>query len=145
MNSSTSSLDVICRGARYGDGILRADGDALGAAHLLAETGNAEAAFFAHLLAFDLDDGGVDEDELILRALAVRDIDDGDLPGKADLRRGQADALGRVHRLEHVRQELIEVRRIELGHGFRFELEHRIAEFDYRVNHISIQERITSN
>jgi hypothetical protein len=63
-------------------GILRADGDALGAAHLLAETGNAEAALLAHLLAFDFDDGGVDEDELVLRALAVRDIDDGDLRGK---------------------------------------------------------------
>ena len=118
-------------------GILRADGDAFGAPHLLAETGNAQAALFAHLLAFDLDDGGVDQDQLVFRPFAVRDIDDGNLPRKADLRRGQAHALGRVHRLEHIRQELIEIRRIELGHGFRFAFEHGIAEFDYRVDHIS--------
>ena len=42
-------------------GVLRADGDAAGAAHLFAEAGNAEAAFFAFLLALHLDDARIDE------------------------------------------------------------------------------------
>ena len=37
-------------------GVLRADGHALGAPHLLAEAGDAQAAFFAFLLAFDVHD-----------------------------------------------------------------------------------------
>ena len=38
-------------------GVLRADGHRAPAPHLLAEARNAEAALFAFLLAFDLDDG----------------------------------------------------------------------------------------
>ena len=34
----------------------------------------------------------------------------------ADLRRRQAHALGGVHRFEHVLEELVQLRRVELGH-----------------------------
>ena len=62
--------------------VLRAHGDALGAPHLLAEAGNAEAAFLALLLAFHLDDLRVDEDQLRRRVLAVGRIDHRDLPAE---------------------------------------------------------------
>ena len=37
------------------------------------------------------------------------------LRADADLRRRQPDALGRVHRLEHIFDQLVQLRRIELG------------------------------
>ena len=46
-------------------GILRNHGGALGALHLLAETGNAETTLLPHLLAFDMQDLGVDEDQFL--------------------------------------------------------------------------------
>ena len=53
----------------------------------------------------------------------------------ADLRRGQAHALGGVHRFEHVLEELVQFRRIEFGHVVGFALQHRVAEFHNRINH----------
>ena len=48
--------------------------------------------------------------------LAARNIDHGKALADADVRSRQAHALGHVHGLEHVRQELVQFRRVELGH-----------------------------
>src|SRR3954453_14639103 len=109
-------------------GVLRADSHPLPAANLLAETWNAQATLLADLLAFHVKDFWIDQDELVVRVLAVRDVDDGNFPGHADLRRRQTDAFGRVHRLKHVREELVEARSIELADVIRFALEHGIAK-----------------
>src|SRR5690242_8427587 len=65
--------------------VLCANCDALGAPHLLAESRDTQAAFFADLLALGLDDLGVDQHQLVFRTLAVGDVDHGDLAGEADL------------------------------------------------------------
>src|ERR1051326_7611833 len=115
-------------------GVLGAYGDAFAPAHLFAEAGYAEAAFLAILFALHVDDGGIDENEFLFRALAVGTVDDGDLAAEADLRGGQADTLGGVHRLEHVFEELVEFGIIELLDLVGFALQHRVAEFDYGVD-----------
>ena len=50
-------------------GVLGADGDDLAAGDFLAEAGDAQAAFFALLLAFDADDFRIDEDDLLRTGL----------------------------------------------------------------------------
>jgi hypothetical protein len=75
-------------------------------AHLLAESGNAQATLFAFLLAFHAQDLRIDEHDLVRRILRVGNVDDGDLAGEADLRRGQPHPFGGVHGFEHVFEEL---------------------------------------
>src|SRR5437016_4183203 len=58
---------------------------------------NRQAPFFALDRALAFDDLGIDEHDRLLV-----DVDDGKPLEPSDLRRGQADALGRGHSLEHV-------------------------------------------
>src|ERR1022692_1472971 len=118
-------------------GVLRAHRYALGTLDLLAERGNAQATFFAFLLAFHAHNFRIDEHQLVRRILGVGYVDDGDLAGEPDLRRRQPDALGGVHGLEHVFQELVELRRAEIGDLLRFTLQHRIAVLHDWINHNS--------
>jgi len=54
---------------------LGADRYGLRTPHLLAESGNAEASFFADLGAFAADDLRIDEHQLLLRVFGHRQID----------------------------------------------------------------------
>src|ERR1700733_9759468 len=82
--------------------ILSAHGDALGASDLFAETRQAEASFFAGLKLFLAYDLGIDQNDLLGRVFRDRKVDNGDALRNANLRSGEAHALGGVHGLEHV-------------------------------------------
>ena len=119
-------------------GVLRPHGDALAAPHLLAKPGNAQAALLALLLAFHVHDLGVDEHELLCRVLAVRDSRSPrsccatPICGAA-----RPTPFGGIHRFEHVLQELVQLRRVELGDVVGLALQHRIAVLHNRINHNS--------
>ena len=70
-----------------------------------------EAAFLAGLFAFGVDDLGVGGDEFYAVAVHYEQA-----KVEADLRGGEPDALGVVHRVEHVRAELGQLD-VELGDG----------------------------
>ena len=63
------------------------------------------------------DDLGIDEHQLLLRVLALAQVDHRYALGHAHLRRGQPDALRGVHGLEHVGHQLAQFG-VELGHRF---------------------------
>src|SRR5579859_7116264 len=90
-------------------GVLGADGDFVGARHILAELGNAEAAFALGVLAFSVDDFGIDQNELGFGIFLEGNVDDGNAASDADLRGGEADTVGGVHGFEHVVEELLQV------------------------------------
>src|ERR1035441_3802965 len=113
--------------------VLGFDFDPCGALHLLANLGQAEATFFFHLLAAGLDDLGVDEHELVCRVFLVADVDDGEALREGDLGCGEADALGNVHTLEHLRDQRTE-RLVEDRHRRARLCEHRVGILDHRVN-----------
>src|ERR1039457_942093 len=94
--------------------VLGADADFGGADHFLADIGEAEAAFVLVLFALLEDDLGIDEHQAVFGDLAHAEIDDRDAPGDVHLRSGQADALGGVGGLEHVRDQLAQLG-VELG------------------------------
>src|SRR4051812_7828318 len=77
-------------------GVLGTHGYPLPPANLLAEARNAQATLLPHLLALDVKDLWINEDELIVRVLAVRNVDDGNLPAHPYLGRRQTDSFGRV-------------------------------------------------
>src|SRR5712692_1522891 len=83
-------------------GILRFYGDELRPDDVAAKAGNGEAAFFFALFAFSMNDFGIGEDDFGFGVLAAGDVNDGDAKGKADLRRGEADALRGIHGGEHI-------------------------------------------
>ncbi len=99
--------------------ILRFHDLPCGAGNGLAETGDAEATFFAGLLSFAEDDFRIDDDDLVGLVFAQADVDDRDLLAEPDLRSGQPDAFGGIHRLEHIGDRLVQFRRIELSDGIR--------------------------
>src|SRR4029077_19068872 len=94
----------------------RANSDALAAGDVLSKAWNAQAAFLALLLAFHMDNFGIDQHDLLSGIFSHRAVDYSDAAGKADLRRGQPDALGCIHRLEHFLDEVVQFGCIELGY-----------------------------
>jgi len=77
--------------------VLGANGDFGGTANILAEVGNAEAAFTLTMAALGVNDFGIDENEFGARILLESNIDDRDAAANADLWRGQADSVRGVH------------------------------------------------
>src|ERR1035441_1499881 len=73
--------------------VPRPYGDAAAPLHLLPESGDTQAAFFALLLAIDLHDRRVDQHHLVFGLLAIGDVNYGDLARNADLRRRQAHSF----------------------------------------------------
>src|SRR5580700_7591854 len=114
--------------------VLRFDGDFGRTRDLVANVRQAEAAFFSVLLAFSMNDFRIDENDFIFRSLLVAEVDDGDAPRDADLGRGQADANGLVHRLEHVRGQRAELV-VELRDLFRGPLQNRVRIGDDFSDH----------
>jgi hypothetical protein len=114
--------------------VLSADGDFLGAGDGLAEVGNAEAAFGLGLLALFVDDFRIGEDELGVGIFFEADVDDGEALGDSDLRGGEADAVGLVHGLEHVGDELFKFA-VEGGDGFGWSFQHEVSVFDDGIDH----------
>src|SRR3982074_1523364 len=117
--------------------ILRAYRHGLRARDLLAKFRNAQAAFGAPLTAFFADDYRIDQDQLGSGLFLESHIHDRDSFRDADLRSGQADAASRVHRLEHVFHEFLEVI-VESGHTGRRFFQDGIAKFHNWINHFGI-------
>jgi hypothetical protein len=61
-------------------------------------------------------------------ALADREVDEHELPGDADLVRGETDPGGGVHRVDHVVDELLD-RLVDLGDRLGGLTEHVVAVF----------------
>lgn len=97
--------------------VLGADRHDLGPRDVLAEVGDAEAAFALRMAAFGVNDFRVDQDKLGVEIFLESYVNDGDATGDADLRSGQTDSVGRVHGLEHIGQERPQ-RIVENRHGF---------------------------
>src|SRR6185437_4182556 len=106
---------------RFPVAILRPDDHAHRALDVSVNVGNRQAAFFAFLLAFGVDDLGIDHDERILV-----DVDHGQAFGASHLRRRETDALGGVHRLEHVVDQALELR-CDLLHRHRLLSQDRLS------------------
>ena len=114
--------------------VLGANGHFVRARYVLAELWNAQAAFVLDVLALGVNDFGIDENELGVGIFFESYIDDGDAPRNADLRGGQADALGGVHGLEHVVDELLQFF-VEGRDFFRGLFEDRIAVLNDGMDH----------
>jgi len=108
--------------------VLRANGYLGGAGHFVVVPRNRETALLGFQFAFAGNDLRVDEHlEIVSR---FGDIDDDDALVDVDLRRRQPDARRRVHRLSHVADELLDIRR-DGRNGRRDLLEPRIGVFEY--------------
>src|SRR5260370_6783797 len=118
---------------RFALGILRFYRDELRADDVAAKAGNGEAALFFALFAFGAYDFGVGEDDLGFGVFSAGDVNDGDANGKADLWRGEADALRSVHGGEHIFGKLFEAG-IEVLYGRCGFFEDGIAVFDDLVD-----------
>src|SRR5271165_4658032 len=103
---------------------------------LFPETGNAQATFFADLRAFFTDDLRIDENELPGLVLSLRSIDNCQTSAKTNLRGGEAESLGCVHRVPHVGDQSEQLRRIELRNWFGDLFEDGVAIFDNLPNHL---------
>ncbi len=68
---------------------------------------------------------------------ADADVDHRDLFTDPDLRRGQTYALGCIHGLPHIGNELIQFFGAEVNDLFRFLFQHRITVFNYLSDHVS--------
>ena len=77
----------------------------------------------------------IDQDDLLRRVLAGGHVDHREPLADADLRRGQADAFRRVHRFEHVLDQLVQFRRVEFRDVLAAFLEHRLPVLHDRINH----------
>jgi len=117
--------------------ILRAHGDLIGAGNVLAKVGDTEASFALLVLALGVDDYGIDDDKPGVRVFFEGYVDDRDAASDADLRRGEADAVRGVHRLEHVIGELFQVI-VENGDCFGRPLKDRVAKFYDWIDHLSL-------
>src|SRR5262245_29659705 len=90
--------------------------DARGTRDGRVEAGHAEAPFFLELHPFALDEFRVDEREQLAAALAQAEIDHRDPERDAHLWGSQPNSRRRVHRLNHVVDELVQVG-VERCHG----------------------------
>src|ERR1017187_2054344 len=89
--------------------VLGANRDFVGTRYVLAKIGDAEASFALGVAALRVNNFGIDEDEFGAGIFLEGNVDDGDTAADADLRGGQSDAMGGVHRLEHVFDELLQL------------------------------------
>ena len=103
------------------------------ARHAAAQTGHRQAAFEGVFLFFgQRPQDRIDEDRLghvrrLRIARIVAHAEDHELQVDADLRRGQAGAVGRMHGVEHVFDQGIEFRRVELENRLGHPQQPRIA------------------
>src|SRR5262249_39953932 len=118
LESEFLAVEVDCR-----------NGDDLRTFDLEIDSGEAQTAFLADDLAFDLNDLGVDADDAVFGLFARADVHHEEFFRERDLRPGQADALGLVHRFEHVADEFGQPA-INIVDLFAFLLQHRVAVFD---------------
>ncbi len=117
--------------------VLRTDLHPGGAAHLLADVRQREAALLFGLRAFGMKHLRIDKHELVFRPLTEADIDDSELFGDADLRGGETDAFSRVHAIEHLLSQLSELG-VELGDGFAFFREDRVGVLEDGVQLVGL-------
>ncbi len=115
--------------------VLRFYGDTASAGDLLAEVGDAEAAFLRGLAAVGEDDLRINEDQLGVGIFFKGDIDDGDSLTDTDLGGGEADAMGLVHGFEHVVDEFLQAF-VEFCDRLGWFLQHWVAKFYDWIDHL---------
>ena len=121
--------------------VERPDGDALSSVDVFAYTREREAAFVECGFAFGSDDLGIDEDAQVARlVLAGGHIHDEKALRNAELRGGQTDARGRVHRLGHVVDQAVKLRIKDLD-VFTGLSEPLIGVEEYGANHQGTSKR----
>ena len=98
------------------------------------EAGQAQAAFLLELHAVADDELRVDHHDERRVIASDGDIHDEDSQRDADLRRGQADAGRRIHRLDEVVDQPIDVGR-DLGDARGAVVQRLVAVFEDRANH----------
>src|SRR6185369_5937255 len=114
--------------------VLCLDGDFFRTRDVFAELRKTQTAFGRGLTTFSLDDLRIGENDFGLGIFLEGDVYDGEMQGDADLRCGQADAMGFVHRFEHIVDELFELAiKFSYGSGGRFE--YGIAKLHYGIDH----------
>src|SRR5262249_38651445 len=89
--------------------------------------GHRKAAFLGNLLAFAREDFGVDEDQWLI--VVLRYVDDDDALVDVHLRGRKTDPGGRIHRLEHVVDELGELH-VELRDPLSSGAQSRVGVFE---------------
>jgi hypothetical protein len=114
---------------------IRAHGDALRTRDLLPEPRNAQTSFLSRLQTFVRNDFGINEHDALGLILIPRTIDHRNAARDSDLRRSQADTAGCIHGFEHVFNQLVEFRTVEIRDVFSTLLQHWVAKFDDWVNH----------
>lgn len=114
--------------------VVSADNDLLGASDVFAKLRNAQAAFTLRVLPLGVNDLGVGEDELGIGVFFECDINHGQPLGDADLWRGQANALGFVHGLKHVCDQLLETVS-ELGHRLGRFFQNWVSKLNDGIDH----------
>ena len=107
--------------------ILGGQSDALGALDVGKDPRHRQAALLAGLGAFFFEDARIDDDHR--RVLFLGNIQHQHLHVAIDLGRGEADARGVIHRLEHVFGEFFQGA-VERGHRLRPGAQARIGEFE---------------
>src|SRR5579862_8483064 len=114
--------------------VLSANCHFIRARDVLPEIRNAQTSFTLRVLAFPVNNFRIDKHQLGLGIFLERYIDDGDSTSNTNLRRGQPDAVSRIHRLEHVIDQLFQVF-IEDRNCFRRLLENWIAVLYDGIDH----------
>jgi hypothetical protein len=108
--------------------------DPFGAGHCGRESRNAQAALFLELHAVAFDKFRVDHRVEPRRVFSERQIDHENLQRLADLGRRQANPRRRVHRFDHVVDQLVDVIRQRLDRTRRLG-EERVPESQNRTEH----------
>src|SRR5258708_6303083 len=110
--------------------VVRSDNRAQIALDAEVNTGKGKTAFFAILFAFHADHFRVDHDDTLRRVFAARAIHHKQTLGHSDLYGGQPDTRRRVHRLEHILDELFQIA-VKFRNRISRRLENWIRPGDY--------------
>src|SRR5215469_15327399 len=142
---SVQVVDLMLEGARqqflavhfepFAVFVLRADLHLGAADDLLPDFGETQAAFLLVLSALLEGDLRVHQHQFLGGVFSHAEVDHGDALRNRHLRRSEAYALGRVHGLEHVGNELAQLV-IEFGYRLAGLLQYRLRVFHDLENHL---------
>src|SRR5579863_4302947 len=111
-------------------GCPRAHQNASGALHLSCKIDHRQTTLFPQYRTIRLDDAGVDELEQMFAEIVMVGVEHDQPPRIGDLRRGEANARRRVHRLYHAVEKAVHAA-VDILNGFGRLLERGIGKFAY--------------